>query len=150
MQNGGKQMKELTKEVVTKEITGYEAEDGTVFRTREECEKYEHTSECVIKAAFEKLVIAQNSECSLFDGYGCGSEEWRIVLIHINNAEELKTANMYSQISIYHDNRFDESHTGKEIIVGVGDSYDTYCWVYGTIDELAARFMNDIERRLKI
>ena len=141
-------MKELTKEVVTKEITGYEASDGKIFHSKEECEKYERTAECVIKTAFEKLVIAQNSEYSLFEGYGSGSEEWRIVLIHINNAEELKTANMYSQIA-NHDNCFNENHIGKNLIVGVGDGYDTYCWLYGTIEEIAARFKADMERRLK-
>lgn len=143
-------MKELTREVTTKEITGYEANDGTIFCSKEECEKYEQTSDCVIKAAFEKLVIAENNEFSLFDGYGCGSDEWRIVLIHINNAEELKTANMYSQITVRHDNRFDENSIGKELIVGVGDGYGGLdCWVYGTVDELTEKFRADMKERLK-
>lgn len=141
-------MKELTKEVVTKEITGYEASDGKVFRSKEECEKYERTSDCVIKTAFEKLVIAENSEYRLFEGYGCGSEEWRIVLIHINNADELRAANMYSQIC-NHKNCFNDSHIGKEIIVATGDGYDSWCYVYGTIDELADKFRTDMKERLK-
>lgn len=141
-------MKELTREVTKTEVVGYVADDGTEFCTKEECEKYEQTSKCVIKAAFEWLVVAQNNECNLFEGYGAGSEDWRVVLIRINNAEELKTANMYSQLC-HNMNRFNESNIGQEIIVGVGDGFDDYCWVYGTKESLAERFKEDIERRLK-
>lgn len=142
-------MKELTREKVVTEITGYQADDGTIFRDREECEKYESTSRAVIKANFEKLVLAENNEYSLFMDYGNGQEDWRIVLIKIKNVDDLAVANMYSQISERRDNRFTTDDIGKELIVGVGDNYGTVdCYVYGTVESLAEKFKRDLKVRL--
>lgn len=141
-------MKELTQEVKETKVIGYEANDGTYFKDKEECVKYERTAEGVIRAAFNNLIIKRVSEYDLFEGYGCGSEYWGIVLIHIRNAEELKTANMFSQFCEQR-NVFDESHIGKEIVVGIGEgNSDRVCYKYGTIDELVSKFERDLKERL--
>lgn len=135
-------MKELTREVTTTEVIGYIAADGKEFRNKEECEKYERTAKGVIQADFEKLVMAEESEYGLFENFGGGSEDYRIVRITIDNMEELRQANMYSQL-INNKNLFTEEHIGKSLIVGTGWQHDA-CYLYGTIEELVEKFRADI------
>lgn len=139
-------MKELTREVTTTEVIGYRAADGKEFRNKEECEKYERTAEAVIQADFEKLVIAEESEYGLFGDFGGGSEDCRIVRITIHNMEELRQANMYSQL-INNKNLFTEEHIGKSLIVATGWEHNT-CFLYGTIEELVEKFRADITEAL--
>jgi hypothetical protein len=135
-------MKELTREVTTTEIIGYRAADGKEFRNKEECENYERTAKAVIQADFEKLVMAENNEYGLFEYFGVGCEDYRIVRITIDNMEELRQANMYSQL-IKNKNLFTEEHIGKSLIVGTGWEHDA-CYLYGTIEELVEKFRADI------
>lgn len=139
-------MKELTREVTTTEVIGYRAADGKEFRNKEECETYERTAKGVIQADFEKLVMAENNEYGLFESFGGGGEDYRIVRIIIHNMEELRQANMHSQL-IKNKNLFTEEHIGKNLIVGTGCEHDA-CYLYGTIEELVEKFRADITEAL--
>ena len=144
-------MEVIKQEITRTEITGYRANDGKEFYTEEECLAYEKTAKCAITQAFNQLVIVWQNEWSVFENYGCGSEDWKIVMIHIKDENDLKVANMFSQIAYEKKNKFDASHIGKKLIVGIGDGYDDTpaCYVYGTIDELVAKFKSDMEKRFK-
>lgn len=52
-----KDMKEIKQSRIIEEVTGYEAFDGTVFKTEEECIKYEGTAEAVITKRFFSHVV---------------------------------------------------------------------------------------------
>lgn len=155
-------MKELTRTKEIKEIYGYESDDGTYFKTEEECKKYEETARYAVDKAFWKLCIKQDindktgmfSECEIFENFGYGSDEWMLVVLEIKNEEDMKIVNMYKKMHLVHsspdDDRYEikENHIGKRILVGLGTHYEGYdnFYVYGTLDELVEKFKNDINK----
>lgn len=80
-------MKEIQKK---REVydTWYEATDGTEFRTREECEKYEQTAHAVVKTKFLKLVVDEKTEWEFFD---VGSDDSTVYAIKMNSQEDADT-----------------------------------------------------------
>ena len=67
-------MKEIKQELIhTTYVTKYEANDGTIFTTAEECQKYENSARAVLLARFKDLQIKLISEYNLFS---TGSEEY--------------------------------------------------------------------------
>ena len=137
-------MKELTQEVTKKEIIGYQADDGRVFHNEEECRKYEETSNAVIRANFERLVVGETNEYRLF---GMGCEDNRIALIEIDNMNDVINANMYGQM-MTKDNILDQSYIGKRVLVGTGYQHD-WCHVYGTKEEVLEKIKQRIEKELE-
>ena len=80
-------MKEIQKK---REVfdTWYQATDGTEFRTREECEKYEQTAHAVVRQKFLKLVIANKTE---YDFFHVGSDDTTIYAVKMDSQEEADT-----------------------------------------------------------
>lgn len=80
-------MKEIQKK---REVfdTWYEATDGTEFRTREECEKYEQTAHAVVRTKFLKLVVEESTE---YDFFGVGCDDNTTYAIKMNSQEDVDT-----------------------------------------------------------
>ena len=76
-------MKEIKKERTVYDCE-YEAYDGSIFKTREECIKYEETAQCVIRKKFNDLVEHSSNECSLFN---CGSDDYIIDFVKPNTQD---------------------------------------------------------------
>lgn len=63
-------MKEIKKEIIRKDYTyKYESFDGSLFDTKEECEKYEKSAEGVLKLKFQDLIVAKDNAWDLMRGY---------------------------------------------------------------------------------
>lgn len=155
-------MKELKRTREVTEIYGYESDDGTYFRTEEECKKYEETARYAIDKAFFDLCIRQDEdssfngvmfpECSIFENFGYGSEEWMLVVVEMKTLEDLKIVDMYRKEHLGHssiDNpkcMLTKEYIGKRVLVGIGQHYEGYdaFYVYGTVDEVIEKFKNDI------
>ena len=58
---------EIKREVVDTHIY-YEAIDGTRFVSKDECEKYEASANCVLKSRLKKLEVYRTNEWELFRG----------------------------------------------------------------------------------
>lgn len=146
-------MKTLTK-IIT-EIIGYEASDGTQFKTKEECEKYEQTAAYVIKERFKKLVVKEIEGCDLTN-YGeaffnaAPDEDWYYALVEIKNETDLQIAMAYAKL-IGTKYNFNEDMIGKRVIVAIGegiypkstDGYKcqyNYCVVHGTFETQIEKF----------
>lgn len=72
-------MKEIRRErVKTEYYNVYVANDGSEFTTREECEKYEDSAECVIMAKVKAMLVKEISE---EDVLGFGSSDCTVWLI---------------------------------------------------------------------
>lgn len=89
-------MKQIEVENVTKVIK-YEAIDGTVFSTKEECVKYEESAKCVLFSKYKSLVVKETTESAL---YKAGSDD-RIDVIKIN---EEKDIDVVMQLYYYYNN----------------------------------------------
>ena len=68
--------------------TWYEAIDGTEFRTREECEKYEQIAHAVVRTKFLKLVVEERSE---YDFFGVGCDDNTTYAVRMNSQEDVDT-----------------------------------------------------------
>ena len=129
------------------EVTGYYADDGTFFRDKAECEKYEQTAKMVIFKEFKALMIGEPfPECSIWERFGYGGEEYELAVIEIKDKEDLRIANMYGEIN-KKGTPLTEDVIGKRVLIDIGD---TYCrdasWRPRTEEELIEMFKEDIKK----
>lgn len=138
-----------TREV--EEIIGYRASDGKFFSSQEECEKYEQSAQLAIYNGFVGLSVDGKpfSECTIWEDYGYGSEEWELLVIEIKNENDLKVANMFAEMQepkedVLYINRFKPEHIGKRLLVSIGSQYEKRCYIWGTEDEIIEGFKKNL------
>ena len=147
-------MKEIKVTRTVEEITGYEADDGTRFKTEEECKKYENSAHYAIYNQFLKLGVSEPfSECQIFENFGYGSEEYQLIVIDIKDENDLKIANMFAEMQVPKPDgsrldrvRFGTNRIGQRLLVGIGDEYCENCYIYGTQEEIIEKFKQDIDK----
>lgn len=155
-------MKTLTTIKMVEEIIGYEASDGTQFKTKEECEKYEQTAAYVIKERFKKLVIKEMEGCAISDTgsaffMAIADEDYFHALVEIKNDDDLKVAQMYHKLVGYGSRGFTTEMIGKKVLVTIGNGiyptpksgkqgYYDECYVYGTIEEQIEKYEKALRR----
>ena len=145
-------MKTIKQKREIEEITGYEAFDGTMFGDSEQCRQYEKTAKCAIKARFNELVVNKLSEYEAFEGFGCGSEDYNLVVVDIRSEADLQAFNQYSAFVEGTENRCAKSDViGHKLLVGIGycDDWDT-CYIYGTFEDVCAKFFAGMNNIFKI
>lgn len=131
-------MKELKRTETIEKIIGYEANDGTHFNSKEECEKYEKTAFAVVHERFRKLVVKEMSEYTMFMDYAVGSDEYIYALIDIKTENDMNTYNHFVQFT--NDSKIiDETYIGKRILVSL--DYESEDWerrhigIVGTMED---------------
>lgn len=146
-------MKVVEVEKTIKEITGYRAEDGTFFRTKEECEKYEDTAKAVIRGRFHKLFVGEQfAECVIYEDFGYGSEEFDMAVIEIKSEEDVKTVEMYAEMVGSSFTNFDNKpittkDIGKRYLVGFNDCCGSDClYINGTMEEQIEHFRHEMDK----
>ena len=142
-------MKEIKRTETIEKVIGYEANDGTRFDSKEECEKYEKSALGVVYERFKKLIIKELYECEVFENQGYGSEDYVYYLIDIKDENDINTYNHFLQLIESKENIIDESYIGKRILVGAGFDYDNWSCrhldIKGTIDDMKKQFAKDME-----
>ena len=141
-------MKEIKWTRTIEEVVAYEANDGTRFNSKEECEKYEETAKSVIFNEFKQLMVGEPfSESSIWENFGYGSEEFQLAVIEIKNVDDLHIANMFAEVYKY-GFTFTNDHIGKRLLINLG-----YECAYGdcgmcprTEDDLIEMFTKDIRK----
>ncbi len=143
-------MKELKRTETIEKIIGYEADDGTEFKTKEECEKYEKSAFGVVFARFKKLIVKTYDECKVFANQGYGSEEYQYYLIDIKSENDLLVYNHFVQFTATSDRILDDSYIGKRFLCCAGFPYEKWqnreLYVKGTIDDMIAEFTKDMRK----
>lgn len=86
-------MKEIKETRTIEEVKGYEANDGTFFSNKEECEKYEKTAKAVIYNKVKPYRIAETTEYDFFLYRGCDD-----VTVEIFNIE---TEKVFDDVCMY-------------------------------------------------
>ena len=138
-------MKEIKKERTVYDYE-YEACDGSIFKTREECIKYEETAQCVIRKKFNDLVEYSSNEYSLFS---CGSEACIIDFVKPNTQD---TANAIMQmLELYNANNdrarklIKEAQENSDYLLIGHNSYDEdNYYIWGTRNSV----LNNIKKNL--
>ena len=151
-------MREIKTTETIEKVVGYEAIDGKRFDSKDECEKYDKTAAAVIKADFKKLIVKVMELCQItsyadvpFSDIG---EDCYVALVRIKDHNDLKTCNMYSELTrqkCY----FTDDMVGKDIIVyigwGDGKGNCDYANGYpvGTIDDCLEAYKNGLMKLFK-
>jgi len=141
-------MKELKRtETITREITtGWEASDGKVFNTEEECKKYEQSAECVCFEAAKKYRLGKCDEMDFFEFGSCDCE------VEFFTVPDMEAAKVIAQYVLIHTNDkklVDKviSRIGKRLMLSWNYDHE-YCWVTD-VDEykdlLEKNYLNTIK-----
>lgn len=138
-------MKEVViEEVVKKSITKYEANDGTQFDDKQECQIYEKSARGMLFAKYKKLVTKTISEYALFN---IGNEDDEYDLASLTKESDI---DLIMQIYYLHNGNHDyyvskdgsmraicnRAIENKELLV-IYRGYDDSCFsISGTIESL--------------
>lgn len=150
-------MKQIEVEKVIKEIW-YEAIDGTTFKDKAECEKYDHTAEAILRQRYQPLVLKTISEWGLFK---CGSEDYYYDLVMANNVNDVE--NILKLTLLHHSylttesskNEFAEieklcmqaMNKGDIILISRGYENDSF-WISDTWNNRFNHISNEISKAL--
>ena len=126
-------MKEIKKERTVFDCE-YEAYDGSIFKTKEECVKYEETAKCVIRKKFNDLIEHSSDECSLFN---CGSDDYIIDFIKPNTQDAANAIMQMLELYNANDDRarklIKEAQENSDYLLIGHNSYDEdYYYILGT------------------
>lgn len=139
-------MREIIQEKTIKEIVGYEANDGRKFTTAEECKKYEESAIGVINADFEAVIQDKPfPECSIYEDFGYGSEDFMMAVVDIKNADVLEIVNKY--MALRKNGLINPDFIGKKVIMNIGMCYEKEPSIQPcpmTMDMLVHKFIKDI------
>jgi hypothetical protein len=133
-----------TKEIInTTKSYEYVAIDGTIFKDRAECEKYEESAKMMLYSKYQPLVIHRKSEEEL---YGTGSCEYEIDIVKIKEHKDIDT--LIQLYCLYNNRKNTEEVTNERsrlgqwwanqdtLFIGRGCAYDNYdCFYFiGTME----------------
>lgn len=137
-------MRTISREIIKKETkTIYEANDGTLFTCKEQCEAYENTEECVINSAFESVLSCSVSGESIQDAmnYPCADDDY--VVVEVKDVNVFKVVNMKIGFSGGL-KKVPVSCIGKSVIVYKGyDGETSFC---GEVNEFIDRINNNLRK----
>lgn len=144
-------MKEIKQSRIIEEVTGYEAFDGTVFKTEDECIKYEGTAEAVITKRFFSHVVKGDKYNSVVDPWVTtilhGYEEDVDVLYDMKDDEAIKDFEMYAQLKEHCQKPQDIiEYKGKVVLVLISNYDEERCFIEGTEEEILEDFTKFVKK----
>lgn len=126
-----KKLVETIERTVRDTITRYEAIDGTVFATEEECKRYEETAEAVLLSKLRDIQINEFSCDDLFESSGEGI--YRLVvpttIEHIDTLNQLWKLNGGSG-NLSDNLPFDKTSLNTIILVGIREYEGKIDWIW--------------------
>lgn len=121
------------REIVKKETYEiYIASDGTTFKDKEECKRYEDTAKCVLLSKYKNWVIKSTNEWEIF---GAGCEESYIDIIRVSEdkidtiLQLTKLLGYTNEEHLQKDRARLESFIGELVLIGRGDPYEENFWI---------------------
>lgn len=116
--------------------TLWEASDGTTFKDKEECEKYENSAKCVLLSKYKNWVIKSTNEYALFNA-GCEENYIDIILITKDRIDTIlqliKLLGYANEETLQRDRNLLESSIGELFLIGRGDSYEENFWIMNSL-----------------
>ena len=129
-------MKEINVKVdVESVVTKYEAIDGTVFESRDTCEKYERSVLCAVKMRLRDMSLKVGNEYSIF---GFGDDETEVLVVVPKSSEDIDK--IRTVLCACDDEESAESLTdkciGKVVCIRIG--YDEEWADFRTLEDIVA------------
>ena len=118
-------MKEIKRTKTIEEVVGYEAFDGKIFKTEEECKTYEKSAYGILRKGLEDLIVGESfNETMIFEDFGYGSEEYGLAVIEIKDEADLFKANHYYEYVNNGCKLIGKEYIGKRVLVNLGYEWD--------------------------
>lgn len=138
-------MKEIKKERIVFDCE-YEACDGSVFKTKEECIRYEETAQCVIGKKFKDLVEHSSDECSLFN---CGSDDYIVDFVKPSTQDATNAIMQILELYSANDDRArklikEAQENSDYLLIGHNSYDDDYYYVLGTRTSILANIKDNL------
>lgn len=149
-------MKTIEKEIVRKStMTVYVANDGTVFESKEECQKYEKSAKGVLFTKYVPLVVKTFCEEDFFvHGIGCCDNTGEIVRVKNQEDADLILQILLLENAYYTNEEHPERKTkaaeiinsaiGDYLLIGRGWDGDSF-WLYGSRNSIFEDFEKNFE-----
>ena len=152
-------MKEIKEEVVRTEYKiRYQAIDGEIFDSKEECQKYDNSAIAVVQKKYNELVL-QKDMCE-YDILNLGCEDNYMEIIKVESKEDADLVKqLYMLINPYYQDKeipewmkkdfeqIDKAVKDKDILfIGRGYEKDGF-WIYGSTKSLCAE-INEFKKLL--
>ncbi len=109
---------EIRERKIIEKQTIYIANDGTEFKTQEDCKKYEESWTCTLKVSFNRIPHTKMNTENYLYGWGGYCNDY-IYLIKPRNLDDIRILNTY--FNICEQDRFTQDDIGKECVVEVYD-----------------------------
>lgn len=133
----------ITKTV--EEVRGYYADDGTWFKTEDECRKYEETAKIVVLKMVKDKMIAKTTVYNLLNEGDCDCD---VEIFNVDSLETVELLNRYTAINTRENQvEFTADMVGKKIILIWNYDRD-WCCCRGSIDDLLAKIKKNYEEVL--
>ena len=133
-------MKEIKKTIET--IAGYEAIDGTIFTTKEECAKYEEGAKMVAYAAAKKHERARFITDRIINIF---SYEDEMAAFDIPDEDALRAVNIWLKLRCPSGDLIDSKYIGQRVIIYFYE-YEPKYWIMGNRDEFEKCILSDTHR----
>ena len=141
----------MREKIETREfVVGYYAEDGSYFRDKDECIKYEESAKGVIYNMVKPYLVGLTDPYSLFNG---GYSDSKVEIFFVQDINTVELLNRYIALNVdkcYLDGReyVTEKMIGKEVFIEW--TYDgDYCTVHGTMEDIFAHIQAEYEKAKK-
>lgn len=141
-------MKKIEKQrtVVKIDVT-YEAFDGTIFESEDECKKYEKTAQCAINRTFNKLPQYQIGGDTIAEVVALNYDD-RVHSIYIKDVDTLEIFNRWLAQNYW--NSYFKGQLSVDTIgtVQLFVTYEDDIWLVGSADEYKKSFCDMIDDNL--
>lgn len=141
-------MKEKIIDKIIKE-TVYVASDGTEFKDKEQCKKYEDSAKCALLSKYKPYVIKTVTEWDLF---GVGSEEYEYDLFNLQYSWQIDMLIQLDFLNYDRGKEYEElrerleKSIDKTILIGRGDPHNRWCfYIYESIDDRISEILKHCE-----
>ena len=127
------------------EVRGYYADDGTWFKTEEECQKYEETAKMVVFKMIKDKIVAKTT---ILDLFGEGEDYADVDIYNVDSVDTVELLNRYVAMNTYDKQVvFTTDMVGKKIILAWNYDHD-WCKCYGTIEDLLGGIKQKYEEKI--
>lgn len=127
-------------------VTTYIANDGTEFKSEEECIKYETTARCAIDGMFKSLPMQITNYFGDCDPFCDINSDSTLYAVKIENVDQLEIVNRWIKESdIYDQNYFlGEGYIGS--IALISTNWEGATWVLGSVESLKKSCCDEIDK----
>ncbi len=140
---------ERRERTVVDEVITYVANDGTVFKSEEECNKYEDSAECAIRSLFNGVKKHRESGDIFLDAATpFPSYEDDVYMIYLESIETIEAVNKWLDCLFGHYGAklglFSLEELGTTQLVTVS-AYDPVFYIWGDAEKVKDRFCSHID-----